>query len=66
MGAREPTLRAQQKSPPGTIYPLFSSAEGCRVSIVDRWEEGAPSIMKRPKRRLYWLTGEGRLGLERY
>ncbi len=48
------------KVPPGTIYPLLTRLKAAGW-IVDRWEEGAPSIMKRPKRRLYWLTGEGQL-----
>ena len=42
----------------GTIYPLLQGLEG-KGMLSSRWEQADPSIEKRPRRRLYRLTGEG-------
>jgi PadR family transcriptional regulator PadR len=42
----------------GTIYPMLARLERMRWLASD-WEQGDPSNLKRPRRRLYRLTGEG-------
>jgi PadR family transcriptional regulator PadR len=44
--------------PTGTIYPLLARLE--RMGWLESaWERGDPSVLGRPKRRLYRLTGVG-------
>lgn len=42
----------------GTLYPILLRLESAKW-VVSRWEEVDPSEMKRPRRRLYKLTGLG-------
>jgi PadR family transcriptional regulator PadR len=42
----------------GTVYPMLARLERMRWLASD-WEQGDPSKLKRPRRRLYRLTGEG-------
>lgn len=42
----------------GTLYPLLIRLE--KAGWVDsQWETGEPSVLGRPRRRFYRLTGEG-------
>jgi PadR family transcriptional regulator PadR len=51
----------------GTIYPALARLEHAGW-LTSEWEEGDPSTLKRPLRRLYRLTGvgetQGRLALD--
>jgi PadR family transcriptional regulator, regulatory protein PadR len=43
-----------------TVYPLLSRLKAAGW-IIDQWEKVDPKVVKRPKRRLYRLTGEAQL-----
>lgn len=43
----------------GTLYPLLKRLEDAGW-IDGEWEDGDPADMKRPRRRLYTMTDEGR------
>lgn len=42
----------------GSLYPLLLRLEQAGV-LESGWEDVDPSEVGRPRRRLYWLTGEG-------
>jgi DNA-binding PadR family transcriptional regulator len=42
----------------GTVYPILMRFER-RGLVSSRWEDGDPSELGRPRKRLYRLTGEG-------
>jgi PadR family transcriptional regulator, regulatory protein PadR len=42
----------------GTVYPMLARLER-RQWLVSEWEAAEPGMLKRPRRRLYRLTGEG-------
>jgi PadR family transcriptional regulator PadR len=42
----------------GTLYPILSRLERAEW-LESKWEEGDPSELGRPRRRLYQLTGFG-------
>jgi PadR family transcriptional regulator PadR len=42
----------------GTLYPILIRLESAKW-VTSCWEEVEPSEVKRPRRRLYRLTGEG-------
>jgi PadR family transcriptional regulator, regulatory protein PadR len=42
----------------GTLYPILMRLESAKW-VTSRWEEVEPSDVKRPRRRLYRLTGLG-------
>jgi DNA-binding PadR family transcriptional regulator len=44
----------------GTVYPMLARLERMHW-LVSEWEAADPSKLKRPRRRLYRLTGEGEL-----
>jgi PadR family transcriptional regulator PadR len=44
--------------PTGTIYPILARLERAGV-LKSAWEDVDPSEQGRPRRRHYWLTGEG-------
>lgn len=43
---------------PGTLYPLLSRFEQLGI-LESRWEEVEPSLIGRPRRRLYKITEAG-------
>jgi len=45
--------------PSGTLYPILFRLERARW-LESEWEEGNPSEMGRPRKRLYRLTSVGR------
>src|SRR5215468_2150932 len=44
--------------PSGTIYPILARLEKA-AWVESGWEEVDPSVVKRPRRRFYLLTGRG-------
>jgi len=44
--------------PSGTIYPILARLETAGWVVSD-WEQGNPSDLERPRRRMYRLTGAG-------
>lgn len=44
--------------PSGTLYPILLRLEKAGW-LVSKWEEGNPTDMGRPRKRLYSLTGAG-------
>lgn len=42
----------------GTVYPILIRFER-RGLVTSKWEESEPSVLGRPRRRMYRLTGEG-------
>src|SRR5215475_292683 len=44
--------------PSGTIYPILARLEAAGW-LASFWEDGDPSAMQRPRRRMYRLTGTG-------
>jgi PadR family transcriptional regulator, regulatory protein PadR len=44
----------------GTVYPLLSRLKRAGW-VIDQWERVDPKQVKRPKRRLYRLTGDAQL-----
>jgi len=48
----------------GTLYPILYRLE--EVGWLDsRWETGDPSVLGRPRRRYYRITGEGAKRVQR-
>jgi PadR family transcriptional regulator len=45
---------------PGKLYPLLRRLQVAGW-VTDWWERVDPSVVKRPRRRLYRLTGEAQL-----
>ena len=43
----------------GALYPLLMRFERSGL-LTSRWESGDPSVMGRPRRRFYRVTGLGR------
>jgi PadR family transcriptional regulator, regulatory protein PadR len=42
----------------GTLYPVLARLEV--AGLVDsEWEDVDPTVVGRPQRRMYWLTGDG-------
>lgn len=50
--------------PSGTVYQILRRFEGDGL-VSSRWEEGDEPELRRPRRRYYELTGEGRRALSR-
>ncbi|MCG2663212.1 PadR family transcriptional regulator [Brevundimonas sp.] len=46
--------------PSGTLYPILTRLEAAGW-LASRWEDGEPSAMGRPRRRLYKVTTVGRV-----
>jgi len=44
--------------PSGTIYPILARLEKADW-VSSGWEDVDPSVVKRPRRRFYMLTGKG-------
>jgi DNA-binding PadR family transcriptional regulator len=42
----------------GTLYPILRRLESGGL-LSSRWEETAPQVLNRPRRRLYEITGLG-------
>lgn len=42
----------------GTLYPILLRLEDAGM-VVSNWEEGDPSLLGRPRRRYYTVTGLG-------
>jgi PadR family transcriptional regulator PadR len=42
----------------GTIYPILTRLEQAGW-VVSGWEASDPTVVGRPRRRLYWLTQQG-------
>jgi PadR family transcriptional regulator PadR len=44
--------------PSGTIYPVLARLEAAGW-VQSSWEQEDPSVLERPRRRMYQLTGDG-------
>lgn len=43
----------------GTLYPILLRFENAGL-LKSKWEPEKPTDLRRPRRRLYWITAKGR------